>query len=84
VVEKTLGTYRMPDAAVDCLHAQEGWRFTTVRPDEALFFEMLAALGGEFEYSAEANEDKHTRGCPSANGKWSPRMRATTADILHA
>jgi hypothetical protein len=64
VVEKSLGKYRLPDSAVD----MEAWLrdglevynlFVFMKP---LFFEMLDALGGEFEVSARAvNEDPHTR-----------------------
>ena len=64
VIEKALGKYRLPDAAIDI----EAWLrdglevynlFVLMKP---LFFEMLAALGGEFEFSARAaNEDPHTR-----------------------
>lgn len=71
VVEKTLGKYRLPDHAVDL----EAWLkdglevynlFILMKP---LFFEMLAALGGSFEYSARAsNEDPHTRRLTT--GEW--------------
>ena len=64
VIEKALGKYRLPDAAVDL----EAWLrdglevynlFVLMKP---MFFEMLAALGGSFECSARAaNADPHTR-----------------------
>jgi hypothetical protein len=64
VVEKSLGKYRMLDAAVDLsAWLRDGLEvynlFVLMKP---LFFEMLEAHGGEFEVSArKVNDDPLTR-----------------------